>query len=107
MTTESLHNIIAVENELHAREQAEQARAEQWLAEQESSARAESQQHLAALAAEMETSRQQAHQGSVRRAAEIVSAAEQSARRLASVSDEVLLRILERHLVDIVTGRLP
>ncbi|MHB8810560.1 MAG: hypothetical protein ACYC9M_11170 [Desulfobulbaceae bacterium] len=107
MTTESLHNIIAVENELHAREQAEQARAEQWLAEQERAVRAESQQHLAALAAEMEASRQQAREGSVRRAAEIVSAAEQNARRLASVSDEILLRILERHLVDMVTGRLP
>lgn len=107
MTTESLHTIIVVENELHAREQAEQARAGQWLAEQETAMRAESQQRRAALEAEMEAARQQAHENAARRATEIVSLAEQSAGRLASISDETLRRILAHHLVALVTGRLP
>lgn len=107
MTTESLHKIIAAENELHAREQAEQASAEQWLAEQETALRAELQQRRAALEDEMETTRQQAREVAVRRAAEIRSAAELSAGRLSRVSDESLRRILGRHLLDMVTGRLP
>ena len=107
MTTESLHNIIAVENELHAREQAEKGRAEHWLGEQGVTIRAEFRERRAALEAEMEAARQQARESAERRAAETVNAAEARARQLAAVSDETLRRLLDRHLVAMVTGRLP
>lgn len=107
MTTESLHNIIAVENELHAQEQAEKARAEQWLAAQSAAMHAELRQCQAVLAQEMEAARQQARANAESRAAETVRMAEERARRLAGVGDKDLGRILEQHLIAIVTGRLP
>jgi hypothetical protein len=107
MPTESLQNIIAVESELHAREQEEKAGAEQWLREQEAVLRTEFRQRRDALTAKMEAARQQACANAERRAAEIVDSAEQSGRQLSGVSDEVLRRLLARHLVAVVTGRLP
>lgn len=107
MTAESLQQIIAVESELHAREQEEQTGAELWLREQEAALRTEYRQRRDALTAEMEASLQQARADAERRATEIVNSAEGSGRQFSGVSDEVLRRVLARHLVAILTGRLP
>ncbi|MHB8788879.1 MAG: hypothetical protein ACYDBT_03265 [Desulfobulbaceae bacterium] len=107
MTAESLQNIIAVENELNAREQAEKARATQWLAEQEAAIRAEFGQRRDALAAEMEAAREQTRASAERMAAETVGSAEQRTRQLSEVNDEALRGVLARHLVAMMTGRLP
>ena len=107
MTAESLQQIIAVENELHAREQEEEAGAERWLREREAALRTEFRQRREALTAELESARQQARASAERRAAEIVHAAERRRLQLSVVSDEVLRRVLARHLVAMVTGRLP
>jgi len=105
VTTESLQAIIAAENELHAREREEEARAAQWLAEQGALIRAEFARQREALAAEQELFRQQACEQAERRAAATRRGAGEQARRLAEVGDEELRGILTSHLVAMVTGR--
>ena len=107
MATECLHQIIAVENELHAQEEAEQARAVQWLGEQEKALRAGLARQRAELAAAVEAARGQARAKAEREAAEKLRAAEQLARQLSGTDDALLRQILARHLQAMVEGRLP
>ena len=106
MSTECLHQIIAVENELHAHEQAEQARAVQWLGEQEKALRAGLARQRAELAAEVEAARGQARTTAEREAEEKLRAAEQLAQRLAEADDALLSRVLARHLQAMIEGTI-
>lgn len=107
MSTECLHQVIAVENELHAHEQAEQAKAAQWLGEQEKALSVGLARQRAELAAEADAARGQARAKAEREAAEKIRAAEQLARRLSEAEDALLSRVLARHLQAMIQGRLP
>ena len=107
MATECLHQIIAVENELHAQEEAEKARAAQWLGEQREVLRAALARQRAEQVAQVEAERARAQERAENEAAARVRAAEEQARRLAGADDALLGRVLARHLRALVEGRLP
>jgi hypothetical protein len=98
---------MAAEDELHAQEQAEHARAQEWLKEQQASFREERKRRHAELAEGLEQARKTAREAAERSAAETVRQAELRARRLAGLDDGVLGRIVGRHLAAIITGRIP
>lgn len=104
MTTESLQQIIAAEHELQASEEAENARAARWLAEQEEAIRAEFARRREGLAGELEAVRLRARETAEIQAAAKLDAARERARRLAALSDASLRQILARHLAALVAG---
>ncbi len=107
MTTQSLQNIIKVENELHAREQAEQEKVAKWLHEQERSILAEHQARLDELAANKEKIKEQARKAAGEKASDIIRKAEERAVVLKELDDAILFRCLEKHFLSIITGNIP
>ena len=107
MTMPSLHKIVAVENELHAVEQAEEKKADLWLKEQEEQILAGHKQRLAELEAKSEAAQEEALRAAEKEAAGILEAAEQKAAQLSGLSDETLCRVLQKYLVAILTGKVP
>ena len=107
MSMSSLQKIVAVENELHAAEQAEKNKADLWLKDQEKRIFGEQKLRLTELETKKEEIANKAQKGAERRAAVIVEAAERHAEQLAVLSDDFLCRSLQKHLVSIITGNPP
>lgn len=107
MTMLSVQKIVAVENELHAAEQAEQEKADLWLKAQEEKFLAEQQKRLAEVEAESRKVQKEALEAAGQEAVTLVKSAEHRVSQLAGVSDDILCSVLHKHLVAIVSGEVP
>lgn len=107
MTTQSLQNIIQIENELHAKEQAEQEKVANWLQEKEESLAAEHQARLDELAGKKEKVKEQARKEAEKKASDIIKKAQERAAVLDGLDDDTLCRYLEKHFLSIITGNIP
>lgn len=107
MTMQSLQNIIRIENELHAHEQAEREKAAQWLKVQEAEINGSYQDKRDALASKQEEAKKQAIKQAEEKAHAIISTARKKASFLAALDDDTLTRHLQKHLISILSGNIP
>ena len=105
MTTQSLQNIIKVENALQEQEQEEKERAAQWLKNKKEEIAAEHEAGLAEIARDKERLGLDAAKEAENEAARIVRDASNYAKGLDSLPDERLIRVLEERLGLIVIGQ--
>lgn len=99
MADRLLDAVIQLENQIQQQLQQEQARAEIWLAGVRAEQAAELQQVEQQLAAEHERLMAAAVQQARSQAETLVAAERQYVQRLAALSDDILLQVLERQLV--------
>lgn len=107
MTMQSLHSIVKIENELHAKEKAEQDRAAQWLREQEKEILAEHQARFDAMSGSQEEILEKTRVEAERNAADVVAQARKMAGCLDRLDNETLSACIDKHLVAILTGTIP
>ncbi len=107
MTMQSLQNIIRIENELHANEQAERKKAAQWLKDKEAEINAGYQAKRDELAGKQEEIKKQAGKQAAKKASAIISNAGDRASLLAELDDDPLTRYLQKHLTSILSGNIP
>lgn len=104
MPIRSLQNIIRVENELYANEQAEAEKIEKWQQAKEKEIIAEYREKYDKLEDRRNKIKQQAVKDAEKRASEILRAADQKTSRLAGLDDKTLSSLLREHLRSIVSG---
>jgi glutathione S-transferase len=107
MPIQSLQDIIRIENELHAKEQAERKKIAQWLKAKEKEIHAEYGGKRDALAARREEIKERTREEAEREAAEIIRHAETRVSSLSGLSDELLVRSLQKYLISILAGKIP
>ena len=105
MTTHSMQDIVQVENELHANEQAERKKAAAWLAAEKAAVQAACGKQREELEKQKDTLRKQAKGEGEQKAADIIRRASEHAARLDQISDKDLRRCLGMHLIDLVAGK--
>jgi len=107
MTMQSLQNIIRLENELHAHEQAERKKITQWLKDTEAEIHAEYQAKRDELASRLEEVKKQTGKEAKKKASAIIRNAGNRASLLADIDDKILSRYLQKQLTSILSGNIP
>ena len=105
MTSQSLENIIKVENVLQDQEQAEKEKAAHWLQEKKAEILADYEDKLVELEREKEQVKVKAVKEVEKKAARIIGDASDHAKRLDNISDEQLVTVLKKRFVSIIAGQ--